>query len=83
MKKEKAALVWGELSVWNLALVLCFVISELRLLLLSSSSGFSFSHCFMSKYCVGIKFVFLWDTGYEIETLLTGFEMRLSRFAAF
>lgn len=82
MKKE-TTLVWGEVSVWNLALVLRFVISELRLLLLSICSGFSFSHCFMSKYCVGIKFVLLRDTGYDVETLLTGSEMRLSRFAAF
>jgi len=53
------------------------------LLLLSRRSDFSFSHGFMSKYCVGIKIVLLWDTGCKAETMLIHFEMGLSRCAAF
>lgn len=67
----------------NLALVRCFIFCELHLLLPSRCSGFSFSHSFMSKYCVGIKIILLWDTGYKVETVLIHFEMGLSRFAAF
>lgn len=32
---------------------------------------------------MGIKILLLRDTGYKVETMLIGFEMGLSRFAAF